>query len=172
MTRPEVTIRPRQDADLPELVRVMRAVHEADRYPAIWPEDALAFVATTDPLGAWVAEVDGQPRGQVLLCAVGLTGGWAEVYGEGASALAEIKRLFVSPSARGLGLARRLMRVALEDAARRNLGAVLQTLDDNHVAIRFYERAGWHPAGSVPADWTDGDGQHPTMVLFTAPPDA
>ena len=169
MTRPEVIIRPRRNDDLPALVRVMRAVHDADAYPTIWPEDALTFVATTHPLGAWVAELQGQPVGQVLLCAVGSGGGWSEVYGEATAGLAEIKRLFVSPSARGLRLAQQLMQAALAEAARRQLRPVLQTLDENHAAIRFYERGGWQRAGSVRADWTDAQGQHPTMVLFTAP---
>ena len=162
-------LRPRLEGDLPVLVEVLRAVHAADGYPDVWPPDPNAFVATPDPLGAWVAEVSGQPVGQVLLCSVGLGGGWGEVYGEGVTALAEIKRLFVSPSARGLGLAQQLMQVALEDAAQRNLRAVLQTLDSNHAARRFYEQGGWHLTGTVRADWTDTGGQHPDMLLYSAP---
>ncbi len=140
-------VRPRLDGDLPALVEVLRAVHGADHYPDVWPEDPHAFVATAAPLGAWVGRS----------------------VGEAAAQLAEIKRLFVSPSVRGLGLARRLMETALAEAARRRLRPVLQTLDENHAAIRFYEQGGWQRSGSVRADWTDAQGQRPTMVLFTTP---
>ena len=58
---------------------------------------------------------------------------------------AEIKRLWVSPASRGLGLARRLMDAA-EDKAR-SLGITTLRLDTNAAlpeAIRLYETTGWH----------------------------
>ncbi len=60
--------------------------------------------------------------------------------------VAEVKRLWVDPAARGLGLARRLMR-AVEDAAR-DLGYRSLKLDTNAAlpeAIALYERSGWAP---------------------------
>ncbi|GGE50014.1 bifunctional helix-turn-helix transcriptional regulator/GNAT family N-acetyltransferase [Actibacterium pelagium] len=56
----------------------------------------------------------------------------------------EIKRLWVSPSARGLGLARRLMDAAEDEA--RALGYTLLRLDTNSVlpeAIALYRKTGW-----------------------------
>ena len=61
------------------------------------------------------------------------------------------------------------MQAALAGAAHRNLRPVLQTLDSNRAARRFYEQGGWHPAGTVRADWQDAGGQHPDMLLYTAP---
>ncbi len=57
---------------------------------------------------------------------------------------AEVKRLWVSPSARGLGLAKRLMD-ATEQAARA-LGIATLRLDTNSAlpeAVRLYQTTGW-----------------------------
>ena len=90
--------------------------------------DAADMIA---PRGAFlVASVDGQPLG-----CVGLKGG-----GE----IAEIKRLWVSPMARGQGLARRLMAAA--EARARALGIALLRLDTNRAlpeAAALYRRDGW-----------------------------
>lgn len=84
------------------------------------------------PRGAFViATSDGMPLG----CA-GLKGtdkGYAEV-----------KRLWVSPAARGLGLARRLMS-ELENRAR-DIGVAVLRLDSNsalHEAVALYRATGW-----------------------------
>ena len=83
------------------------------------------------PHGAFLAAMsDGLPLG-----CVGLKGG---------AEFAEIKRLWVSPDARGLGLGRRLMDAA-EEAARR-LGIVILRLDTNSAlpeAASLYRKSGW-----------------------------
>lgn len=84
------------------------------------------------PRGAFlVALSDGMPIG-----CVGLKGDGGE--------MAEIKRLWVAPSARGLGLARRLMEAA--EAAARDLSIKLLRLDTNSAlpeATQLYRRTGW-----------------------------
>jgi DNA-binding MarR family transcriptional regulator/GNAT superfamily N-acetyltransferase len=84
------------------------------------------------PCGAFfVAMSDGLPLG-----CVGLKGTGSE--------LAEIKRLWVAPSARGLGLGRRLMDSA-ENAAR-NISVEILRLDTNSAlaeALQFYRSTGW-----------------------------
>ena len=84
------------------------------------------------PRGTFVVAVsDGLPLG-----CVGLKGG--------GGATAEIKRLWVAPAARGLGLARRLMTAA--EAAARDLGIGLLLLDTNSAlpeAARLYRATGW-----------------------------
>lgn len=96
------------------------------------------------PLGVFLlATSDGLPVGCVALKSVDARTG-------------EVKRLWVAPAARGLGLARRLMR-AIEDRARGQGLARLQ-LDTNSAlteAVRLYESDGWHPIApytSFPAD--------------------
>lgn len=75
---------------------------------------------------------------------------------------AEIKRMYVSPEARGTGTATSILR-ALEDHARRRGVDTLQlsTGDKQPDAIRFYEREGYRR--------TDGYGPykgHPMAVCF------
>jgi DNA-binding MarR family transcriptional regulator/predicted GNAT family acetyltransferase len=85
------------------------------------------------PKGAFfIAYSDGLPVGCVILKGYGHD--WAE-----------IKRLWVADSARGLGLARRLMGAA-EDAAR-DLGIDTLRLDTNHrlpEAMALYRKTGWY----------------------------
>jgi putative acetyltransferase len=78
----------------------------------------------------FIARQDGQPVG---------CGGVAFTDG-----LAELKRMYVRPHARGRGVAQAIV-ARLEHEARR-AGAsrlVLETGDAQHAAIRFYERAGF-----------------------------
>lgn len=85
------------------------------------------------------------PRGVFLLAwsdglpvgCVGLKGGDGDT--------AEVKRLWVAPAARGLGLARRLMSAV--EAAARELGIPTLRLDTNSAlpeAVELYRKTGWH----------------------------
>ncbi|WOI57844.1 helix-turn-helix domain-containing GNAT family N-acetyltransferase [Palleronia sp. LCG004] len=89
--------------------------------------------ALSPPMGAFLlARTDDLPVGCVAVKGTGGTTG-------------EIKRLWVSPSARGQGLARRLMEGA-EDAARA-LGLATLRLDSNSAlteAAALYRASGWH----------------------------
>lgn len=91
--------------------------------------DATDMIA---PRGAFfVALSDGLPLG-----CVGLKGAGGP--------LAEIKRLWVAPAARGLGLARRLMDAA--ETAARQLSITTLRLDTNSAlgeAMQLYRRTGW-----------------------------
>ncbi|MGY3482808.1 DNA-binding MarR family transcriptional regulator/GNAT superfamily N-acetyltransferase [Bradyrhizobium sp. USDA 4011] len=84
------------------------------------------------PRGSFVVAMsDGLPIG-----CVGLKGSSSE--------FAEIKRLWVAPSARGLGLGRRLMDAA--EKAARELGITVLRLDTNSAlaeAGQLYRRSGW-----------------------------
>jgi DNA-binding MarR family transcriptional regulator/ribosomal protein S18 acetylase RimI-like enzyme len=84
------------------------------------------------PRGAFLGAIsDGLPIG-----CVGLKGTGGE--------LAEIKRLWVAPSARGLGLGRRLMDAA--ETAARELGIAVLRLDTNSAlpeARKLYQSTGW-----------------------------
>lgn len=85
-----------------------------------------------------------RPRGTFIVAlSDGLPIGCAGLKGAGKE-VAEVKRLWVSPSARGLGLAHRLM-AAVEDAAR-SLGITTLRLDTNRAlpeAIALYRNSGW-----------------------------
>ena len=85
------------------------------------------------------------PRGGFLIAwSDGLPVGCVGLKGTG-GAVAEVKRLWVAPAARGLGLARRLM--AEVEAAARRLSITTLRLDTNRAlpeAARLYRRSGWH----------------------------
>lgn len=58
--------------------------------------------------------------------------------------LAEIKRMYVRPDARGSGVALAILSRLEEEALARGIKhIVLETGDAQHAAIRFYERAGF-----------------------------
>jgi DNA-binding MarR family transcriptional regulator/GNAT superfamily N-acetyltransferase len=90
------------------------------------------------------AEAMVRPRGAFLLAlADGLPVGCVGLKGSG-GAIAEVKRLWIDPAARGFGLARRLMQ-AVETAARDLAIAVLR-LDTNSAlpeALALYRKTGW-----------------------------
>ncbi|RII14989.1 Acetyltransferase (GNAT) family protein [Streptomyces sp. YIM 130001] len=105
----------------------------------ITPLDAAMFVP---PRGLYLLAYD--PAGHPLA-----TGGWRrqdaddEEYRDGD---AELKRMYVTPEARGLGLARRIL-AALEDDARAagRTRMVLETGTLQPEAIRLYETSGYTP---------------------------
>ena len=85
-----------------------------------------------------------RPRGAFLIAVSdGLAVGCVGLKGHGGNA-AEVKRLWVAPSARGLGLAKRLM--AATEAAARELNIRVLRLDTNRAlpeAIALYRNSGW-----------------------------
>ena len=63
--------------------------------------------------------------------------------------LAELKRMYVRPAARGRGVARAIIARLEEEARSRGLTrVVLETGDAQRAAIRFYERAGFTRCGA------------------------
>lgn len=85
-----------------------------------------------------------RPRGTFLLAvADGLPVGCVGLKGS-CGPVAEIKRLWIDPAARGLGLAKRLMQAA--ETAARDLGIQTLQLDTNSAlpeALALYRKAGW-----------------------------
>src|SRR5262249_8230172 len=88
------------------------------------------------------------PKGVFLVAmSDGLPAGCVGLKGSG-TGIGEIKRLWVEPCARNLGLARRLMQAA-EDAAR-GLSIKILRLDTNRAlpeALRLYRSTGWKEIG-------------------------
>ncbi len=105
-----------------------------------------SFGVTFDPATSRDPDRDAlrAPRGTFLIArSDGMPVGCCALQGDG-SRTGEVKRLWVSPAARGLGLATRLMNAA-EDHAR-SLGMTLLRLDTNRTltaAIAMYRAQGW-----------------------------
>ncbi|ALW89490.1 GNAT family N-acetyltransferase [Deinococcus actinosclerus] len=159
--------RPRTPDDLPALVAALRAVHEQSGYPSAWPDDPAAFVLGRGE--AWVAEHAGRAAGQVMLAPLPEPRPvWAAPLGLPGEIL-EVKRLFVSPDAQGLGLARALLAHALRESRARGAFSVLQVNATSLPAIRLYEREGWRFLTRAQAAWTDPDGSHPWVRVYAQP---
>lgn len=148
-TLARVTIRPRTPQDLPACVDALAQVQAADRYPVDWPDDPGGWLTPDDLAAAWIAVESGAVVGHV-----GLTGD------------AEIVRLFVTPAARGRGLAARLLETARAAAA----GPLkLQVSSEGEAAIAFYERAGWRRIGSDRAAWLNAAGEPALVHHYVSP---
>ncbi|WP_455351253.1 GNAT family N-acetyltransferase [Streptomyces sp. SYSU K217416] len=130
--------------DHPDAVKLNDQVQleYAERYDGegdVTPLDPAMFRA---PSGLYLLAYDDQERPVA-------TGGWRaqEQNGEGyADGDAELKRMYVVPEARGLGLARRIL-AALEDSARAagRLRMVLETGTAQPEAIALYTSSGYLP---------------------------
>ncbi|MEQ4715517.1 GNAT family N-acetyltransferase [Nonomuraea sp. B19D2] len=142
-------IRLRNRADMDACVEALAQVQAADRYPVDWPDDPGGWLTPADLTSAWIAiEADN------VLGHVGLTRD------------AEIVRLFVTPAARGRGLAAQLLD-SVRAAARGPLK--LRVSSEGEAAIAFYERSGWRRVGSSRADWVNAAGEPALLHHYVSP---
>lgn len=128
---------PSPTADARALIEELEAELSAD-YPA-QQRHGLAVEAVFQPhIAFFVARLDDEPVG----CGgVAFENGWAEV-----------KRMYVRPSARGCGVAKAILTRLEQEARQRGVERiVLETGDVLHAAIRLYQRAGFRPCGSFGA---------------------
>jgi GNAT superfamily N-acetyltransferase len=131
---------------------MLREVHDADRYPAIWPADPVAWLDGNDRLAAWVAEDDGALLGHLSLHATDASRArpqWLQALGVPVECLAVVSRFFVSTHARERGVGGALMGRAEEHASALGLRLVLDVAAHNRPAIAFYERRGWRAVGTA-----------------------
>lgn len=156
-------IRPRTEQDLDACVNALRQVQSADRYPVDWPDDPRRWLTPGDLIQAWVA-VSGTVVGHVGIArAEALEPAVAEALGS--STGKALTRLFVTPAARGTGLAARLLDTALESGER----LTLEVSHEGAAAIAFYERAGWRRVCSTRARWLDSAGLPALVHRYVSP---
>ena len=148
-----VQLRVRTVPDLSACDQLARDVQTADGYPVEVPDgDFLGFMAVPDARGAWVAELDSNIVGHVALhrasspAAMRLARATLEVSG---SELGIVARLLVAPSARRLGIGRRLLEHAATEARDRGLAPILDVVSRHRDAIALYEKEGWTRLGST-----------------------
>jgi GNAT superfamily N-acetyltransferase len=138
----------------------------------VWPDDPVAWLTPADALGAWVALADGEIVGHVMIVDGGKvehTAELAEAAGVPVTGLAGVSRLFVTPAARGTGLAAALLERVEDTPARRGRRLVLDVVDDGGAAIRLYERLGWTRVAAGEATWTTPAGLHPRTAAYLSP---
>jgi ribosomal-protein-alanine N-acetyltransferase len=167
-----VLIRARRERDVPRCVTLLRAVHEHDGYPAVWPSDPGRWLtsAGTD-LAAWVA-VDGDNaiRGHAAAQAGRADPQLAALAGCPAGLLMLVARLFVDRAGRERGTGAALLTAAAEYARRSGWQPALEVADTGIAARRLYDRLGWACLGTRQADWRDANGRHPLLHLYAPPP--
>jgi GNAT superfamily N-acetyltransferase len=155
-------VRTRDHNDLDSCERVARLVQVIDDYPAFMPDGPNGlrdFVEGHGFYEAWVAEVDGEVVGQVLLrprssqVAMDVM---REATGLPDERFGVISRLFVSPAARRRGVGRALLGTATGAAVWRGLVPVLDVVTNNQAAMALYESEGWARAGAVVLRLPDG----------------
>lgn len=155
-----VMLRPRTDADVPACLDALRATHDADGYPAVWPSDPVRWLTAPKgaPVGvaAWVAIADGALVGHVGLARADDPVGTRAI----------IVRLFVHPGYRDRGIGAALMNSAVEQARRNRWRPRLEVIDSGTTAIRLYERLGWQRVGERRAEWREADGRHPMVFEY------
>ncbi|WP_242538238.1 MULTISPECIES: GNAT family N-acetyltransferase [Streptomyces] len=129
--------------DSPAARELTRALHaeQVGLYGRADAPEAARPADFTPPRGAFLV-VTG-PDGTALAC-----GGWRTA----AQATAEIKRMYVTPAARGHGLGRQILAALEGDARRRGMTQViLETGVANAAALALYTSRGYTPIASYVA---------------------
>ncbi|MFJ3529977.1 MULTISPECIES: GNAT family N-acetyltransferase [unclassified Streptomyces] len=160
-------IRRRRDDDLKACVEALATVHEADRYPARWPDDPAGWLTPEGLLGAWAAWDGTHVLGHVALTRTDYA--MAAQVGLPPDELTSVSRLFAASSARRSGVATALLATAVAAATADDLRPVLEVEVGGTAAVRLYERAGWRLVSSREGDWTTADGRTALLHTYLAP---
>lgn len=151
-------IRPVQETDLPAVGEVDCAARW-HAYTGILPADQLAEVTPQAQQEVWAQRVAKEADSHHMLVAErdGQIVGYSYVGPGDDPQLGDLYALFVHPSAHGTGVAQQLMSASL--AILDSLGYsryLLWVHENNHQAIRFYEKSGWsHDGTRVVNQWGD-----------------
>lgn len=172
-TTPGAPIRARRAADLPGSVELLATVHTHDGYPSNWPTDPVRWLDPPGLLRAWAAKsADGHRLlGHVALSSASEDDAAPALYRPKVARdhVAVVSRLFVAPSARGTGVASRLLAHTVREARGRGLhGPVLDVVTTDTAAVRFYGQQGWHHLGFATQQWSPT--QHVPVHCYSAPP--
>ena len=148
-----VQVRPRLPGDLTACVDVLRSVHIADGYPAVWPTHPEKWIAPEKEQFAWVAvDVTGAVQGHIALHAASDHDAcdlWSKSSGLSPELIIAVARLFVAPCLRRHGIGRTLLDTATERAWALGLQPVLDVGQRNVAAARFYDELGWRRVGRL-----------------------
>jgi len=142
-----------------ECARLVRDVHQHDRYPVVLPDDPAAFLRVTDALGAWVTEdAEGCLVGHVLLrpaTSAPVMNAVTRATGLGTGGVGVVGRLLVAPWARRRGIGRALLDVVVASAHRMGRRPVLDVVTTDLAAIALYESVGWQRVDTVTVTFGD-----------------
>ena len=170
------SVRPRTAQDLPALVSLLQATHEADGYPTHWPRDPRRVVAPPYEEAAGVAVV-ASATGDVAAGEGPVAGGEGPVAGHVAlheplqdpaceqamaatglvaDRLVAVGRLFTAPGRRREGLGRLLLDHARAMAEARDRRPFLNVVQRLGGAVALYQSSGWTNVGPLTISFADG----------------
>lgn len=168
----EPVIRTRIDRDVSQCITALQHVHKFDGYPSAWPPDPRSWLTPEGLLHAWVARIGSSVVGHIAIGEVDPLESPHFVAADAReSKSVEVKRLFVVPSARGLGIANALLATAVTYIRAKRHRPVLEVTADRKAAIRLYERAGWKRIGTAPAGWLRASGERPVVHHYLWTPE-
>lgn len=161
-------IRPRTEEDIPALADVLVRVHAQDGYPVEGVADPAGWLRSDRTLGAWVAEMESSPVGQVMLTEPGEGDEAARLLsqheGIPLDRLAVICRLFVDPDARGNRVSSALIDAAVSAAETNGRRVALDVMLKDQAAIAIYRRTGWRFLGKFNHAFLGGS--EPAVALY------
>lgn len=167
----DVKIRPRENADVPQLAQVLVRVHAQDGYPVEGVAAPQEWLTPPRELAAWIALWDGQPIGHISLTRATDTDDaailWRRTTGQDFSQLAIPVRLFVDPQHRHRGAGSLLMQAVFAFATGHQLALAFDVMLKDRDAIRLYERLGCQLLGTIVHEHSDGQAE--PAAVYVAP---
>ncbi len=147
---PDYNLRPAELRDVQPIVGLIRELAEFEKLThllQVTPEKLRPHLFGERPAAeAWVAEVEGTPKPEVVAFALFFTNFSTFLAQPGLY----LEDLYVKPAQRGLGIGQALLQRLAQLAVERGCGRFeWSVLDWNAHAIRFYERMG----ATVMPDW-------------------
>ncbi len=167
----DVELRRRTGDDLDACESMATEVRAVDGYPSFLGDGGLRqFLQPDDALDAWVALLDGEVVGHVVLRPTSAPPSATLAASELAvdpDQLAFIARLLVAPAARRRGIAGALLSHAVADARARGRIPVLDVVTRDVGAIALYEASGWRRLGGY--DLMLRNGGELSLAVYSAP---
>ncbi|MEX2200948.1 MAG: GNAT family N-acetyltransferase [Dongiaceae bacterium] len=151
----------------PTHAALLAALHR-DAIDAAWQESAFATLLAQPGVAGWIASLDREPAGLLLVrCAGTGTGTGA---GAGAGGEAEILTLAVRPAGRRRGIAKALLMTMFDTLATQNIARIFLEVAETNVAARtLYSAQGFTPIGRRPAYYGSGAGSDALVLARDMP---